>query len=64
MFFSVKIYYMDQKTLTEKSHLNTIKQEEKDGTVNNNENFNGSAYDPDDDITFEWAGRAEGMSFD
>lgn len=55
---------MDQKTLTEKSHLNTIKQEEKDGTVNNNESFNGSAYDPDDDITFEWAGRAEGMSFD
>lgn len=23
-----------------------------------------SAYDPDEDVTFEWAGRAEGMSFD
>ncbi len=23
-----------------------------------------SAYDPDDEITFEWAGRAEGMCFD
>ena len=23
-----------------------------------------SAYDPEEEITFEWAGRAEGMSFD
>ncbi len=27
------------------------------------EEIKSAAYDPEEDITFEWAGRAEGMSF-
>ena len=30
----------------------------------NGEDIEGCAYDPEDGLTFEWAGRAEGMSFD
>ncbi len=53
MFFNVKILSMEQE-----------KQDNKNSKEPQNTVSQSSAYDPDDGITYEWAGRAEGMSFD